>query len=381
MRSVLGVLPRAGIALLLGFAVTAGPAEGETQQPRAQVPGIRAEVDTTVVTVGDRITLTISVDHSAGSRVAWPDSLELAPFEVLEARAAAPASRGEVVRSSLLLTLAAFELGELEIPGVPVQVVGPGAETTALETSRFAIRVESVGLDEGGDIREIKGPMSIPRNLLGILLLALGVAVATALGWLLLRRVSQGRVAPEGVRPTRPSRPPHEVALEALARLEASPLLERGEVKEYHIRASEILRVYVEERFRVPALEMTTLDLTRIMAKAGLDPSVTEGFRGFLHQCDMVKFAKGRPDREASRSLLAQGRHLVETTVPVPEVPAERDATPGERGATTPDPAADRDGLREFEGARSREPASPGAPPPAVVAPDGASPESPGEES
>ena len=53
-------------------------------------PALRAqstamvEVDSTRVTVGDRITMTVTVDHPEGATVTWPDSLDVAPFELLE---------------------------------------------------------------------------------------------------------------------------------------------------------------------------------------------------------------------------------------------------------------------------------------------------------
>jgi hypothetical protein len=111
------------------------------------------------------------------------------------------------------------------------------------------------------------------------------------------------------------------VALEALARLEASPLLDRGEVKEYHIQVSDILRTYVEGRFRVPALEMTTRDIVTGLKNVGVEGSIRDDFRGFLDRCDLVKFAKLRPDVEASRGILALGRRLVEETIPVEGAP------------------------------------------------------------
>jgi hypothetical protein len=330
-------------------------------------------VDTTVITVGDQITLTITVDHPAGSRVAWPDSLDLTSFEVLDARVEAPAGEVDGISSSLVLTLTAFEVGELEIPGIPVEVVGPEEERTTLRTSRFGIRVRSVGLDEGGDIREIKGPLSIPRNLLGMLLWGLGVLAAVALGWLLFRRLGRGG-EPEGVGPALPPRPPHEVALEAPAQLEASPLLERGEVKEYHIRASEILRVYVERRFRLPALEMTTLDLTREMERAGVDLPLLEEFRRYLHRCDMVKFAKDRPGVEASGALLALGRRLVEATVPVAETPVEVG------GGIKVGSAGLREDPKRVEGGRESEPVPSSVGPGMASAPEGAPANPSGQE-
>jgi hypothetical protein len=302
---------RVGVVLLV-FAGLGAQASGQAVTPR-----IRAEVDTTVVTVGDPVTLRISVDHAPGSTVAWPDSLDLSPFEVLGERASGPGTRVEVSRSSLTVTVAAYRLGDLEIPSVPVVLVGAQGDSTALATNPFGIRVESVGLDEGEDIRGLKGPMGIPLSPLRIALWTMALLLAVGLALAVYRRLARREVGPGTSAPAVPSRPPHEVALEALAQLESSPLLDRGEVKEYHIRVSEILRRYVEGRFGVQALEMTTRDILTGMERAGLAAPLRQRFRSFLDRCDMVKFAKHRPDAEASRAVLATGRNLVEVTIPV----------------------------------------------------------------
>jgi hypothetical protein len=305
---------RFGAILLL--VLMADPLRGQLPPPSPGGPRIHMAVDTARVTVGDRIRLRVAVDHPPDSRVIWPDSLNLGPFQVLDAQVGPTQEGGGVARSTLTLTLAAFELGDLEIPGFQVEVMDPQGGSEALETDPYGIRVESVGLDEGGDIREIKGPLRLPRGLGGMLLLAFVVGLAALLAWILHRRWKRKRgglaEAPSGP----PPRPPHEVALEALARLEASPLLERGEVKDYHIQVSEILRVYVEGRFRVPALEMTTWDVTRGLQRVGLEDPLLGDFRRFLDRCDLVKFAKHRPESEESRAVLADGRRFVEETIP-----------------------------------------------------------------
>jgi len=305
-----------------------------------QTPVIRTDVDTTVVYVGDPITLGVVVDHPADAQVVWPDSLELGPFEILGAQVLPPTAQGDNVRSSLALLLAAYELGDLEIPSFEVEVVGPGDESTLLHTDRFGIRVESVGLDETGDIRDLKGPLGIPLSATTVGLWALALLVAAGLAWAIYRFTRRRGEGPEGAVPALPSRPPHEVALESLERLEASPLLDRGEVKEYHIQVSDILRTYVEGRFRVPALEMTTEDITAGLRKAGVDSGVRDRFGSFLYPCDMVKFAKSRPDAAASQAVLAQGRELVEETIREQrsaEAVAVEEATPQQRvDAATP---------------------------------------------
>ena len=126
-------------------AVMAAPQAG------AQEPRIRASVDTTEVTVGGRLEMTLTVEHDPAARVVWPDSLDVRPFEVLDAVVLSPMRRDGRTVSSVRLSLTAFELGELEIPSIEVHVLGADSTVTALSTDPFGIGVETVGLDEGSD--------------------------------------------------------------------------------------------------------------------------------------------------------------------------------------------------------------------------------------
>lgn len=273
-------------------------------------------VDTTVVTVGDRVTMTVSVRHPPTSHAELPDSLTLGPFEVLAVAPLADEATADGVRSGWRLTLAAFELGDLEIPSFPVEVVGADASVESLATDPWGIRVESVGADETGDIRDIRGPLGIP---ISSWVLALWVGVPLLLAALLYLLAK--RLRPKGKDAPRPAlgelqRPAHEVALEALDALEASGLLGRGQVKEYHIAASDILRTYVEARFRVEALEMTTREVLEGLADVGADAQFRVGLRTFLEACDLVKFAKARPDADTSRAATELGRRIVLESAP-----------------------------------------------------------------
>ena len=104
------------------------------------------------------------------------------------------------------------------------------------------------------------------------------------------------------------------MALEALDELERSSLLERGQVKRWHVRVSEIIRTYVEGQLEVPALEMTTGEVVAGLRGAALGGRVTGAFHAFLARCDLVKFAKLRPGTDESRELLGAARSLVRMT-------------------------------------------------------------------
>ena len=300
------------VGLLAGIvgALAAG------QPALAQEARIAMTVDTTLIHVGDPVTVRLSVDHPEGWTVEWPDSFEVAPFEVLHAGLGTPvaAADGDGFHSTATLVVTSFELGELELPAIAIPVTASDGTTRTLITDPFRIGVESVGLDESGDLRDIKGPLSLSRSWWTVLLwVVLALALAGGVAYYLHRR---RRAAPESrpAVPRAPPRPFHELALEALRALEKSSLLERGQVKEYHVRISEIIRRYIEGQFEVPALELTTGEVADGMRRAVLGAPITEAFQGFLERCDLVKFAKLRPGVEDSRELMGRATELVRMT-------------------------------------------------------------------
>ena len=283
-------------------------------------PEIITAVDPAVITVGDPVRLVVTVSHSAESRVVWPDPFELDPFELADTRRLEPVREGNRVRSSTELTLTAFELGELTVPRLEVEVVDAAGDSVRLATEATVIRVESIGRDEGGDIRDIKGPLAIPFSVLRLLPWLAGLAGLAILGVAVYRRY-QRRQRPDVQVPVAPPRPAHEVAYESLDALEASGLLELGEVKTYHIRVSDIMRVYTEDRFGVDAMEMTTREVLDGLKGARVAGGVVGDFRHLLDRCDLVKFAKFRPEAPACRDLVPLSRRLVDVTTPADPVP------------------------------------------------------------
>ena len=316
-------------SVLVGVCVGVAALVADPGPAAAQdAPDLRLamEVDTTVIRLGDPVAVRLAVDHPADWVVHWADSLDIAPFEVLDYAVSGPgaspvggagaggsAAGGGRARSVAALTVTSFELGELEIPPIEVAVAAPDGTVQTLLSDPFRIGVESVGLDESGDIREIKAPLSIARNWWALLPWLLLVAALGA-GALYLHRRMQARPAAEIAKPRTPPRPHHLVALEALDELERSSLLERGQVKRWHVRVSEIIRAYVEGQLEVAALEMTTGEVVSGLRTAALGERITDAFHRFLARCDLVKFAKLRPGADASRELLGAARSLVEMT-------------------------------------------------------------------
>ena len=166
----------------------------------------------------------------------------------------------------------------------------------------------------GGDIRAIRGPLGLPFSVIYVLPWILLLALLGGLGyWLWAKR---RRVEPSPRRSVLIPRFPHVDALEALDRLAASDLLERREIKEYHIQASEIIRTYVEGRFGVYALEMTTGEVVERLRSVDLQQDAVQAFAWFASRCDLVKFARLLPAPDACRDVIEAARAFVHQTQP-----------------------------------------------------------------
>ena len=321
-------------AAALAACLAAAPAAAQEAEPTGQAiaPTVETTVSAAAAAVGDPITVIVTARHAPDAEVQWPDPVEAAPFELLDPPVAQSATVDGVVESRLELRVAAFELGDLAFPPLDVEVVDAAGGVTALTTEAAPVVIESIGRDEGGDIRDIKGPLAIPFAVVTLLpWVAVLLALAAAAAWLYRRY--RRRARPEAFVPAPPPRPAHEVAREALDALEAAGLLERGEIKTYHIRLSDIVRVYVEGRFGVDAMEMTTGEVLGGLLRTDADRGAVADVRRVLDRCDLVKFAKLRPAIPECRELLPLARRVVDVTAPV-EAPLAGPATvPAEQTA------------------------------------------------
>ncbi len=314
------------LSLVLALAV---PVAGQSG-----APAVSSTLEPAQIAVGDRARLAIRVEHDAGASVVWPEPEALGPFEVLERRIDEPRVEGDRAVSGAVLVLTAFELGDLEAPAVEIELRGAEGNTVTLATEPWPVTVASVGLDDGGDIRAIKGPLDIPLNVLALLPWLAGIVLLAGIAYRLGRR-GRGRAPHSILAPAAPPRPPHEIAYEAFRALEAERLPDRGEIKTFHIRASDVVRAYVEGRFGVDALEMTTGEVLDGLRGREVDEEVLLDFRRLLERCDLVKFAKDRPVLERCREVLPLGRSLVDRTrvvVPAPESGPDAEPAPAEAG-------------------------------------------------
>ena len=117
---------------------------------------------------------------------------------------------------------------------------------------------------------------------------------------------------------------PHEKVLEQLAELGRKKPWLHGELKEYHIAMTEILRAWTVERFQIHAREMTTGEIIQTLNSKRANASALMQLERVLRTADMVKFAKGIPEAEENENCLRLAMNFVEATSIYPEPPIQQ---------------------------------------------------------
>jgi hypothetical protein len=155
------------------------------------------------------------------------------------------------------------------------------------------------------DIRDIRGPKYLLPDWLWSALL--GGAVLLALGIYGLWRWRRRRAARVLL--------PYEIALQRLEEIAA--LMSPARAREFSIAVSDIIRLYIEQRFNVTATRRTTEEFLRDLLDSS-DAALArhQALLGeFLHQCDFVKFAALSLTQQNMESLRQSARAFVLATV------------------------------------------------------------------
>lgn len=168
-----------------------------------------------------------------------------------------------------------------------------------------------------------------------IFLLLIAVAVAT---WLLWKRYrTEGAILPK-----KPETPPYELAMERLRRLKARKLWESGQEKEFYTLLTDILRSYLDSRFGIKAMEMTSREIMSTLAD---NPELRDSrgmMRQILDMADFVKFAMVRPLPDDNVKAFDNAVTFVEATKPLPPAEtADANAHAGQKSAGSAAESAD----------------------------------------
>ncbi len=289
-------------------------AEEKSVKSEKSLAEFKAYVDKSLITIGDKIKYTMEIDADKSLNVEFPSYVSnLGGFAVTDFGKDEPVKSGRNrIRISQWYIMDTYTTGSYVIPSQYARVSSHDGKKHTLKSPEIFIEVKSVmgesSKNEG--LKDIKFPLSISLGIpvsVYIILIIIIIAV-TAVIIIYLKKKSKEVIEF--------SLPPHEQALLDLDKIEKMGLLENGQIKEYYYLVSNVLRVYLENRFSFRAPEQTTEEFLENIAKSDsiLEEKYINLLMEYLYHCDLVKYAKLEPERQVSEKLIETTRMFIEET-------------------------------------------------------------------
>lgn len=307
-------------------------AQGEAS--RTVPPVIRASVSPDSISIGDHFTLEITVDKDIMQVVDFPafegkmvsDQVELlaeAPVDTLE-------QDGRRIEIRKRYRLTTFDEGYYNIGKIPVMWIDKNIADTLYSMDSLRLTVTTFAIDTAKQtIYDIKPVDKAPFHPIEILLYVLlyfvilrPLIICISVALILRKRkkdVKSGKL--------KPSEPPHVTAIRNLEMLHNQKLWQNNKHKFYYTRLTDILREYMEGRYDINAMEMTSEEIMDALSDSGLAQKYYADLEGVLREADLVKFAKYIPDAETNEKVYFDAYYFIENTKPteVETTPAGED--------------------------------------------------------
>jgi len=283
---------------------------------------VSAKLDTNAILIGDHIGLTITFTGPSKTQILWPfipDTI-LSKIQVIGRGKIDTAFSSDKLTATYkqFLNLTCFDSGFYNIPSIPFRYRNlPDTNNLMALCEPLMLMVHTVPVDTTKSIKPIKGPIKIPisfREVLPWILIGLGVvAIIFVLIWYIRKRKKN-----EPIFQLKPKVVllPHEQALQELEKLRVKKLWQGGRVKEYYTELTDILRIYIENRYLVPAMEQTTSEIVdSLVEKDEIRKEPLDKLNKILASADMVKFAKEQPLPRENEQSLELGIDFIKITV------------------------------------------------------------------
>jgi hypothetical protein len=268
----------------------------------AQDVTVTAAFDTSRIFLGDQINYSVTVEQPSDLILALKplkDTL-CKNIEILSGPVTdTTILNGNRLRSVSRYLVTSFDSGFYQVPPVYAEITKDnGIRRFYSDYSLLEVmRVKIAPPDTTVKIFDIVEPYKAPVTLGEILPWVLLAAAVGALIWgimILIRKFKKSKKKPEEV--INPD-PAHVIAFRELEKLKEEQLWQKGEVKLYYSLLTEILRQYLENRYGVYSLEMTTSETLEALLKTGFKKDeLYMKLKTILNGSDLVKFAKYRPE-------------------------------------------------------------------------------------
>jgi len=300
------------LALLLMTSFYSGYAQGTR-------PIISAKFVPDSITIGDQFELEVTIDKSLMQVVEFPIFTDNRLGDVIEILSESSVDTvttdGQSVKLQKKYLLTIFDEGSYSLGKLPMFFADKNIIDTIWSEDSMFLHVATFEIDTTKQtIHDIKRPMEAPMKfgeVSGYILW--GCLAALLIGLLIyyiVRRLSNRPL----IGKKKEILPPHVIAIKALEELKYKKIWQSSKHKLYYTSLIDILREYIEGRYGVHAMEMTSDEIILALKDKELSSKNIDELKDLLSISDLVKFAKVLPNADQNEGNYDRVYYFVEDT-------------------------------------------------------------------
>jgi hypothetical protein len=279
---------------------------------------VSARLDANKIMVGDQARLFIEVEHNASAaRLQWaiiPDTFN--KLEIVEKGKIDTAKNGDLATYKQRLLITGFDSGVYTIPRLAFTVIPASGDPYTISTDSVQLLVQTVAVDTTQPFKPIKDIMVVKTTWRDYIWYILGGLVFIILIIYVALYFIRNKKTVAPVQPVVPKETLQQKTLRVLDQLESKQLWQSGKVKEYYTELTDILRIYIEHRYGIPVMELTTNEFLEVVRKNRELLPFENVLAQILYTADLAKFAKAQPLEHEHIATMESVRSFVRNTVP-----------------------------------------------------------------
>jgi hypothetical protein len=286
---------------------------------------VTSAFDSVRIFIGDQIKFTVTVDQPIGLKLEFPafkDTI-VKNIEILAGPSVDSTKQNGRIKIIQKYLVTSFDSGRYQVPPVFIEMKNQsGLKRFYSDYSILTVlRVKIAPADTVTKIFDIVKPYRAPVTAGEVLPWVLVAVIIAAMVWFVIRYIKKHKGTGHETETIMIPDPAHVIALHELESLRNEKLWQNGEIKRYYTRLTEILRQYLENRFRVYSLELTTSETLDALVKTGFKKNGSYNqIKSVLTIADLVKFAKYSPEPTEHESIFQESWDFVLATKEKPTI-------------------------------------------------------------
>jgi hypothetical protein len=283
-----------------------------------------ASIDKDTILIGDQLKLQLEVKTDKDTKITWPafKDLLVEGIEIIEQNPIDTLKQEDGSISYIQnFIITSFDTGFYEIPGFNFACLNQ-IDTSFYKSlsNPLFLRVNTIAIDTTQVFKPIKGPISQGYTFvealpyIGGFILFIGILFA--IYYFFFRKKDEALF----VAKPKLKIAAHIIALSRLEELKDKKLWQDNRFKDYYTELTDIFRIYIEDRFGVDALEMTSDEIRESMKSLkDVNDKLKNKISETLTTSDFVKFAKMNPTPEDNTNSMSNVIEFVKNTAKIIE--------------------------------------------------------------